>query len=75
MNYIVQRLFALIGIFLLCPIIAIISIIIYFEDGNPVFFKQKRVGKNNKIFAIYKFRTMLKNTPDIATHLIDSTLN
>lgn len=72
MNYIVQRLFALIGIFLLSPIIAIISIIIYLEDGNPVFFKQKRVGKNNKIFVIYKFRTMLKNTPDIATHLIDS---
>ena len=72
MNYTVQKIFALIGIILLSPIIAIVSIIIYLESGSPIFFKQKRVGKNNKLFTIYKFRTMLKDTPDIATHLIDS---
>ena len=71
MNYSFQKLLALIGILALAPLIIIICIIIYIEDGNPVIFKQKRIGKNNKIFTIYKFRTMLKNTPDIATHLID----
>ena len=74
MNYSFQKLLALIGIITLTPVIIIICLIIYIEDGNPVFFKQKRVGENNKIFTIYKFRTMLKNTPDIATHLIDSKL-
>ena len=39
-----------------------------------MFFKQKRVGLNNVHFWIYKFRTMKKDAPDIATHLVkDST--
>ena len=44
--------------------------IIYFEDGYPIFFKQKRVGVNYTFFYIYKFRSMKKNTPNVATHLL-----
>ncbi len=55
---------------ILSPIIALIAIAIFLDDGFPVFFKQKRVGKQNKYFWIYKFRTMSKNTPDIPTHLL-----
>ena len=44
--------------------------LIFFDDGFPIFFRQKRVGKNNKLFFIYKFRTMKLDTPDIATHLL-----
>jgi O-antigen biosynthesis protein WbqP len=40
------------------------------DDGMPIFFKQKRVGKLNSIFMMYKFRTMKKDTPDVATHLL-----
>ena len=40
------------------------------DDGLPIFFKQKRVGLNNVHFWIYKFRTMKKDAPDIATHLV-----
>ena len=36
----------------------------------PVFFKQKRVGVNYTFFYIYKFRTMKKDTPNVATHLL-----
>ena len=75
MNYSLQKILALIGVVALAPLIIIIYLAIYIEDGNPVFFKQKRIGKNNKIFIIYKFRTMLRNTPDIATHLINPTSN
>lgn len=46
------------GLFLLSPILAIVSIIILFDSGLPVFFRQNRVGKNNGDFKLYKFRTM-----------------
>lgn len=42
------------------------------EDGSPVFFKQKRVGINYSFFQIYKFRSMKKNTPNMATHLLEN---
>ena len=54
-------------IILLLPFGILIAIIILFDDGYPIFFKQNRVGKNNKRFSLYKFRTMVKNTPNIAT--------
>lgn len=42
----------------LMPIFIIISLLIYYNMGSPIFFKQSRPGKNEKIFQIYKFRTM-----------------
>ena len=40
------------------------------EDSWPVFFNQKRVGQNYSFFLLYKFRSMKKNTPNVATHLL-----
>ena len=40
------------------PLIFIISLILFLKQGSPIFFIQNRVGKNNKIFKLYKFRTM-----------------
>lgn len=61
------------GLFLivLIPLFISIAIFIKIESPGPVFFTQKRVGKNNKLFLIYKFRTMKVGTPDLATHLIN----
>jgi O-antigen biosynthesis protein WbqP len=67
-----NRLLALILLILLSPLFIIVALAIYFEDGFPVFFKQKRVGINYTFFHIYKFRTMKKNTPNVATHLLDN---
>lgn len=51
----------------------IISICIKIESKGPVFFKQKRVGKNKKYFMIYKFRTMRTDTPkDMPTHMLNN---
>jgi O-antigen biosynthesis protein WbqP len=57
---------------MLLPIFLIIAFAIYIEDGNPIFFKQKRVGLNYTFFTIYKFRSMKKNTPNVATHLLEN---
>jgi len=43
---------------------------ILIEDGFPAFFTQKRVGINYTFFKIYKFRSMKKHTPNVATHLL-----
>jgi O-antigen biosynthesis protein WbqP len=49
-----------------------VAISIFVEDGMPIFFKQKRAGINYTFFNIYKFRSMKKHTPNVATHLLDN---
>ncbi len=53
-------------VILLIPML-IIGLIILITDPGPIFFKQKRFGKDKKLFKILKFRTMKVNTPDIPT--------
>jgi lipopolysaccharide/colanic/teichoic acid biosynthesis glycosyltransferase len=54
-------LFALILILLLLPIFMVLIVLLYFFQGGNPFFTQARPGKNEKVFKLYKFRTM-KNT-------------
>ena len=52
-------------------LIFILSVAIKLDSPGPVFFRQKRVGKNKKHFQILKFRTMRIDTPhDMPTHLL-----
>jgi len=67
-----SRLFALFLLILLSPIFIFVSFAILIEDGFPVLFTQKRVGINYTFFNIYKFRSMKKNTPKVATHLLEN---
>lgn len=56
---------------ILLPFLLVFAIIIKLESKGPVFFKQQRVGKNKKLFTIYKFRTMRTDTPkDMPTHML-----
>ncbi len=48
-----------VGIVFSAPLMAAISIAIKLHDGGPVLFKQKRVTRNEKVFEIYKFRSMI----------------
>jgi len=65
-----NRIVAIFLLMILSPIFLIVGLLIFMQDGFPVFFKQKRVGVNYSFFHIYKFRTMKKNTPNVATHLL-----
>ena len=65
-----NRLLAFILIIIFSPLFLFVSLAILLEDGFPVLFTQKRVGINYSFFKIYKFRSMKKNTPNVATHLL-----
>jgi O-antigen biosynthesis protein WbqP len=65
-----NKIFAVIIILLLIPLFLFIGIVILIEDGFPIFFIQKRIGVNYTFFRIWKFRSMKKNTPNVATHLL-----
>ena len=67
-----NRLFALFFLVILSPLFLIVALVILIEDGFPVFFTQRRVGINYTFFRIYKFRSMKKNTPNVATHLLSN---
>jgi O-antigen biosynthesis protein WbqP len=67
-----NRFFAIVLLVLLSPIFILVALFILFEDGFPIFFTQKRVGENYTFFNIYKFRSMKKNTPNVATHLLQN---
>ncbi|MGU8596377.1 sugar transferase [Clostridium perfringens] len=61
---------SLIAIIVFSPIILIISLLVKLTSKGPVFFKQRRIGKNNEEFNILKFRSMRIDTPNVATHLL-----
>ena len=53
--------FSLIGLIFALPVFLIVSFLIKKESPGPVFFRGERIGKNNKPFKIFKFRTMVLN--------------
>jgi O-antigen biosynthesis protein WbqP len=67
-----SRIIASILLIVFAPLFIIVALIIISEDGFPIFFKQQRVGKNYSFFEMYKFRSMKKNTPNVATHLLNN---
>ena len=62
---------SMIGLIVILPFLIAAALLIIIEDGFPVFFQQKRLGLNQKIFTIYKLRTLKKNAPQVGTHLLD----
>ena len=65
----IDVIFSFLGIVVLSPLFIIISIIIKTTSKGPVFFSQKRVGKNGKEFDMYKFRSMVVNAEELKEKL------
>lgn len=67
--FILKRIFdfflALIGLILFSPLILIITISILLEDGPPILYRKKSLGKDGKVFDAFKFRSMKANSPMI----------
>lgn len=62
---------SLIAIILFSPVILIVALVVKFTSPGPILFKQRRIGKDNVEFYIYKFRTMRIDTPNVPTHLLE----
>ena len=60
---------AISGLLLLSPIIVIVACAIKFTSKGPIFFSQKRVGKNGELFDMYKFRSMVVNAEELKEKL------
>lgn len=63
---------SLIAIIILAIPMLLIALIILVTDPGPIFFKQKRFGKDKNFFKILKFRTMKVNTPDVPTDKLEN---
>ena len=71
----IKRLFDIvasaIGLILLSPLFLYLIIKIKHEDGGPAFYSQKRIGKNEKPFKMWKFRSMVVNADQMIDQLED----
>jgi O-antigen biosynthesis protein WbqP len=71
---VVKRIFDLLvalgSMLVLAPLFLSVVLAVRLTSVGPVLFRTSRVGKNNKLFTMYKFRTMRMNTPQVATHLL-----
>lgn len=63
---------SLAALVVLSPILLITAILVKFKLGSPIIFKQQRPGKNEKIFTLYKFRTMTDKKDENGNFLPDS---
>ena len=57
-------------IIILSPILLVLSILVKLTSNGPVIHWSKRIGRDNEVFLMAKFRTMKIETPQIATHLM-----
>ncbi len=61
---------ALGGLVVLWPVLLVIALMVRLDSPGPAIHWSRRVGRDNVIFAMPKFRTMRTDTPDVATHLL-----
>lgn len=62
---------SLIGLILLSPLLVIIGVLIKVESKGPIIFSQDRIGKNGKVFRMYKLRSMVANAEELKEKLMN----
>lgn len=70
---VIDIIFSFFGLVVLSPIFLILCLAIVIDDPGPIFFAQKRVGRNKRYFKLHKFRSMKMSTPhDVPTHMLEN---
>ncbi len=70
---VIDILFGIVGIIIMIPLAFMIKAVsIFNRDYNSIFFKQQRIGKDGKLFTMYKFRTMVPNADQVLEELMKS---
>ncbi|MEA4999063.1 MAG: sugar transferase [Candidatus Limiplasma sp.] len=65
-----------VGLVVLLPVFLAVALLVKADSPGPVFFRQKRVGKDKVLFEILKFRTMRTDTPhDVPTHQLSRSVS
>src|SRR5882724_7928801 len=59
--------FAFLGLISRLPLLVVLSLVLLIFQGSPLFYRQKRVGRNGKLFNCFKFRSMVCNA-DVVLH-------
>ena len=75
MRRLIDMVVSLILLVVLSPIFLVLATIIKLDSKGPVFFTQMRIGKENKLFKFYKFRTMTVGTPNVATEELKDSVS
>ena len=57
-------------ILILAPLFLLVGLAVRLTSTGPALFSTRRVGKNSRLFTMYKFRSMKADTPQVATHLL-----
>lgn len=57
--------FGFLALVLALPVLGLSALLVYLEDGSPVLFRQMRVGKDGRLFQMFKIRTMIKNAEEL----------
>ncbi|QQZ64159.1 sugar transferase [Paenibacillus sonchi] len=71
MKRIIDIFFSALGLLVLLPLFIVVAILIKLEDPKgKVFFRQNRVGKDEKLFPMYKFRSMVSNAEELKANLM-----
>jgi lipopolysaccharide/colanic/teichoic acid biosynthesis glycosyltransferase len=69
LKHALDRVLATVALIVFSPLIAAIALRIFFETGRPVLFAHQRVGKDGRVFRMYKFRTMVQDAIAIGQEL------
>lgn len=65
-KWVLDKSLALVGLLVLSPLLLLVAALVKLESKGPVFFRQPRLGFNNKLMMIYKFRSMYADQSDMA---------